>query len=66
MKRFAHALVFILANSNSLEVSLTLFEIKYGLTPDFSKKAKSQSFSIVSLLNCVYVVSNKFLKDVKT
>ena len=44
---------YIPANSHSSGVSLALLMIKYGLTPDFSKKAKSHSFSTVSLLNCV-------------
>ena len=45
------------ANSQSLGVSLPLFEIKYDLTPDFSKKVKSHSFSTFSLLNCVCGIS---------
>ena len=54
------------ANSHSLGVSLTILEIKYDLTPDFSNKAKSHYFSIVSLL-IVYVVSNsKEKQGVKT
>ena len=48
-----YAVTAIPVNSHSLGVSLTLFEIQYDLTPDFTKQTKSHSFSTVSFLNCV-------------
>ena len=44
---------YIPANCHFLGVSLTVFEIKYDRTPDFSKRAKSHSLYVVSLLNYV-------------